>query len=122
MANNSQVGKYLEALERLKAQGKPINNDAVAAEAGSGKGSIKKSRPGHADLIAAIEKAALEQKQAKVVADPVPALKGELSLLEARLDEALEREMNLLAEVYELREQVRQLSKGRLTVAASKGR
>ncbi len=52
MANKSQTEKYLAALERLKAQGKPINNDAVAQEAGSGKGSIKKSRAGHVELYA----------------------------------------------------------------------
>jgi predicted nucleic acid-binding Zn-ribbon protein len=122
MANKTQTEKYLAALERLKAQGKPINNDAVALEAGSGKGSIKKSRAGHADLIAAIEQAAEEQRQAKAVNDPVPPLRQEISLLERRLDEALEREVNLLAEVYQLREEVRQLSKGRLSVASSRSR
>lgn len=122
MANKSQTEKYLAALERLMAQGKPINNDAVALEAGSGKGSIKKSRAGHAELIAAIERAAEEQRQAKVASDPVPPLRQEISLLERRLDDALEREVNLLQEVYQLREEVRQLSKGRLSVASSKNR
>lgn len=122
MANKTQTEKYLAALERLKAQGKPINNDAVALEAGSGKGSIKKSRAGHTDLIAAIKQAAEEQRQAKAVNDPVPPLRQEISLLERRLDEALEREVNLLAEVYQLREEVRQLSKGRLSMASSRSR
>lgn len=122
MANKTQTEKYLAALERLKVQGKPINNDAVALEAGSGKGSIKKSRAGHAELIAAIERAAEEQRQAKVASDPVPPLRQEISLLERRLDDALEREVNLLQEVYQLREEVRQLSKGRLSVASSRSR
>ena len=122
MANKSQTEKYLAALERLKAQGKPINNDAVALEAGSGKGSIKKSRAGHAELIAAIERAAEEQRQAKASSDPVPPLREEISLLSRRLDDALEREASLLAEVYQLREEVKQLSKGRLTVASSRDR
>ena len=122
MANKSQTEKYLAALERLKAQGKPINNDAVAQEAGSGKGSIKKSRAGHVELIAAIEEAAQEQRQAKAEEDPVPLMRQELALLGRQLDDALEREVNLLAEVYQLREEVKQLSKGRLTVASSKDR
>lgn len=118
MANKSQVEKYLAALERLKAQGKPINNDAVAQEAGSGKGSIKRSRAGHAELIAAIERAAEEQRQAKADNDPVPPLRLKIVLLGRQLDDALEREVNLLAENYQLREEVKQLSKGRLTVAS----
>jgi len=122
MANKSQAEKYLAALERLKAQGKPINNDAVAQEAGSGKGSIKKSRAGHAELIAAIERAAEEQRKAKADNDPVPSLQQEIVLLGRKLDDALEREVNLLAEVYLLREKVTQLSKGRLTVASSTDR
>jgi hypothetical protein len=120
MANKSQVEKYLAALERLKAQGKPINNDAVAQEAGSGKGSIKKSRAGHAELIAAIERAAEEQRQAKAVSDPIPPLRLEISRLGRQLDAALEREVNLIAEVYQLRQEVKQLRKGRLTIASSK--
>lgn len=122
MANKTQAEKYLAALERLKAQGKPISNDAVALEAGSGKGSIKKSRAGHAELIKAIEQAAKEQRQRKASTDPAPLLREENSLLARRLDDALEREVNLLHEVYQLREEVKQLSKGRLSVASSKGR
>lgn len=122
MANKSQVEKYLAALERLKAQGKPIDNDAVVHEAGSGKGSIKKSRAGHAELIAAIERAAEEQRQAKADNDPLPPLRLKIVLLGRQLDDALEREVNLFAENYQLREEVKQLSKGRLTVASSKDR
>lgn len=106
-----QVEKYFDALERLKARGEPVNNDAVAREAGSGKGSIKKSRPGYAGLIAAIEQAALEQKQAKATADPAPQLRQLIATLEQRLDISLEREICLLNEVFALREEVRQLAK-----------
>ena len=49
-------------------------------------------------------------------------MRQELALLGRQLDDALEREVNLLAEVYQLREEVKQLSKGRLTVASSKDR
>lgn len=118
MAAKSQVDKYFEALGRLKARGEPINNDAVAKEAGSGKGSVKKSRPGHAALIAAIEQAALEQKQVKAAADPTPLLRQQLATLQLRLDGALEREVCLLNEVYHLREENRQLKQGRLSVVS----
>ena len=45
MSARVQVDKYFAALERLKVRKKPINNDAVALEAGCGRGSIKKSSP-----------------------------------------------------------------------------
>lgn len=120
MAAKSQVDKYFEALARLKARGEPINNDAVAKEAGSGKGSIKKSRPGYATLIAAIEQAALEQKQVKAAADPIPQLRQQLAMLRQQLDSALEREVCLLDEVFHLREENRQLKQGRLTVVSGR--
>ncbi len=120
MAAKSQVGKYFEALARLQARGEPINNDAVALEAGSGKGSLKRSRPGHAEIIAAIAQAALEQKQQMATSDPVPQLKQQLKSLEARLDSALEREICLLNEVYHLREENRQLKQGRLSLVPGK--
>lgn len=120
MAAKRQVDKYFDALARLKARGELINNDAVAREAGSGKGSIKRSRPGYAALIVAIEQAALEQKQAKAAADPTPQLRQQLAMLRQRLDSALEREVCLLNEVYDLREENRQLKQGRLTVVSDK--
>lgn len=114
MGAKSQVGKYFEALKRLEARGAPINNDAVAIEAGSGRGSIKKSRPAYAALIEAIELAEKEQAEVKAASDPVPGLRQELERLRSRLDEALEREVNLLYEVLTLREEVRQFKQGRL--------
>lgn len=120
MSAKSQVGKYFEALERLKALGASINNDAVALEAGSGRGSIKRSRPIYADLIAAIDRAAAEQVQAKAAADPVPKLRQRALDLQTRLDEALEREACLLYEVLSLREEVRQLKQGRLIAVSKK--
>lgn len=116
MGAKSQVGKYHEALERLKVRGAPINNDTVALEAGSGRGSIKKSRAGYADLISAIDQAAKEQAQTKAASDPVPGLRSDIERLQARLDEALEREVNLLYEVLTLREENRQLKESRLFV------
>lgn len=122
MAAKSQVDKYFEALERLKTRKESINNDSVAKEAGSGKGSIKKSRPGYAALIAAIEQAALEQKQVKAAADPTPQLRQQLATTQQRLDSALERELCLLNEVYHLREENYQLKMGKLLVIPNKTR
>jgi hypothetical protein len=114
MSAKVQVDKYFEALQRLSASRAPISNDAVALEAGSGRGSIKKSRPAYAELITAIDRAATEQAEAKVATDPTPALRLEIHTLTQRLDQALEREVCLLHEVYTLREENRQLKTGRL--------
>lgn len=113
MSAKIQVQKYFDALNRLIARGAPISNDAVALEAGSGRGSIKKSRAGYAELIAAIDNAALTRSEAIAAADPTPALRLELQSVIQRLDQALEREICLLHEVYTLREENRQLKLGR---------
>lgn len=118
MSAKLQVEKYFSALQRLKDRGEPISNDAVALEACSGRGSIKRSRPAYAELISAIEQAAREQVQSKQSVDPVPALRQEVELLRRKLDKSLEREICLLHEVYDLREENRQLKMGRLTPVA----
>lgn len=110
MSPKVQVDQYFAALERLKARGEPISNDAVALEAGKGRGSIKKSRPAHAELVAAIDQAMKEQQETKVVADPVPGLKRDIEELKRRLDQSLDREVALLHELYDLRAKVNQLS------------
>lgn len=110
MSAKIQVDKYFAALERLKRRGAPISNDAVALEAGSGRGSIKKSRPAYAELIAAIETEAKRQAETKVAVDPTPALRQDIELLTRRLDQSLEREVALLNEVYDLRAKVKQLT------------
>lgn len=116
MSAKIQVEKYFAALQRLVDRGAPINNDTVALEARSGRGSIKRSRPAYAELIAAIDEAAKAQAEKKAAADPLPALKEEVAALNRRLDQALEREVCLLQEVYTLREELRQARAGRLTV------
>lgn len=109
MSAKLQVAKYFEALQRLIDRGDKINNDTVALEAGSGRGSIKKSRAAYAELIAAIDQAAQAQATTKAETDPVLALRQEKTDLVRLLDGALERELALLSEVYDLREEVRQL-------------
>lgn len=110
MSAKIQDEQYFAALSRLIASGRPISNDAVAMEAGKGRGSIKKSRPAHAELIAAIDKASEEQEEAKVAADPVPGLNRDIEELKRRLDQSLDRELALLNEVYDLRAEVKQLA------------
>lgn len=108
MSGKVQTQQYFEALERLKRKGTPISKDSVALEAGRIRGSIKKSRQSHAALIVAIESAAKEQAESRPE-DPVPALRADKAELMARLDAALDREVALLAEIYELRLTVKQL-------------
>lgn len=109
MSAKVQVDQYVAALERLVARGAPISNDAVAIEAGKGRGSIKKSRPAHEELIKKINAAILQQEEDKLAADPVPGLKMDIDKLTRRLDQSLEREVALLNELYDLRAQVKQL-------------
>ena len=110
MSAKLQVEKYFAALERLKARGEPISNDAVALEAGSGRGSIKKSRPAYTELILAIDAAAKLHVEEKTSSDLVPGLRDDVAALTRRLDQALEREVALLNELYELRVRVQQLT------------
>lgn len=110
MSAKIQVGKYFAALGRLTARGEPISNDAVALEAGSGRGSIKKSRSAYAELIVAIDAAAKQQAEAKVALDPVPGMRKDIEGLTRRLDQSLDREVALLHELYDLRAEVKQLA------------
>lgn len=109
MSAKVQVDQYFAALDRLKARGEPIGNDAVALEAGKGRGSIKRSRPAHAELILAIEKAMKEQKETKVAVDPVPSLKKDIEELKMRLEQSRETEAVLLKKFYVLQAKVNQL-------------
>lgn len=102
---------YFEALERLK-KGRPtvvakamrISNDAVAIEAGRGKGSIKKSRPIFKALIDAIAQAAAEQARPKEESKETLLLaKNEAKKYRKLWEEALVREISLLNEVYTLK-------------------
>jgi DNA invertase Pin-like site-specific DNA recombinase len=111
----NQIADYFAALDRLKRRHEKINNDAVAIEAGRTKGSIKKSRPVFAELIAAIDAAA--SKQAHPRTDHVARLnrlKETVSELRLQLDASYARELSLLAEIYELRKQVANLTGGKV--------
>lgn len=118
MTQTNSIDDYFEALERLK-KGRPtvipkdskITNDAVAAEAGRGKGSIKKSRPMFANLIIAIDQAATVQSSLQN-AQRERLTKAKLSSDRYRLElEASQaRELSLLNQFYELKKELMQLT------------
>lgn len=115
--SNSLI-EYTEALERLKnnqpvrvPKGTKITNDAVALEAGRGKGSIKKSRPVFHDLIEAIEHAAAGQVNRAVVSkDKLNKAKKLALQYREELEAALAREVSLLRELYTVRKQLADLT------------
>ena len=112
MTNNT-MEEYFAALQRLKSRKERINNDTVAIEAGRKKGSIKKSRPQFAELIKAIDLAALEVDN--VLNEPINRLskvKDEKAVLQKRLDESLEREIVLIKQVFDLQKELEQLKNG----------
>ena len=109
---------YYEALDRLRTgesvrvpNGTLITNNAVSLEAGRGAGSIKKSRDVFADLIVAIDEAAVEQSKGKV------KLKDNLSKAQTSAkdyrklwEDGLQREMSLLREIMELKQKLASLT------------
>jgi hypothetical protein len=115
---NEMLEPYYQALARLKA-GKPqmvakgtkITNDAVSLEAGRKKGSIKKSRPAFAGLIADIDLAMAEQGLPQQMhMQIVDKTKKRARDLQAELDSALGREHSLLLELYETRKELNRLT------------
>lgn len=109
------LSEYLAALERLKSgctlhvpQGTKITNDAVAMEAGRGKGSIKKSRLIFTDLIAAIKTAATEESAPDIVQKKRLEKANQDVLKYRELYEAgLARELSLLHEIEGLKSELR---------------
>lgn len=106
---------YYAALERLKKRGAKINNDTVALEAGNKKGSIKRSRPVFDELIKAIDVAAADvaEKRAQPAAK-IKQLKDDKKSLQQLLDESIEREINLLDEIYTLKAQLAAYAAGKI--------
>lgn len=114
------LSEYFEALERL-VKNKPvrvpagtrISNDSVSLEAGRGKGSIKRSRPVFARLIAAIEAATEAQPGKKVVMAAkakAERYKSKLEDLQAALDSSLAREVSLLSQLLDARRRIEELT------------
>ncbi|SDT96131.1 hypothetical protein [Geopseudomonas guangdongensis] len=115
----SAVDNYRAALRRL-IEGKPksvpkgsaINKDTVALEAGRKRGSIKKSRAEHAELIAEIEAAAaaVQQESSRLSASEdakkqralKQAAKDQLNVFKAEYELALQEIATLAQENYSL--------------------
>lgn len=70
----SALQRLIENSPKILPKGSSINNDTVALEAGRKRGSIKKSRAEHAELILDIKAAALNPKEVK---DEPNSLKAE---------------------------------------------
>ena len=111
--------EYYDALDRLKAgrpkhvpKGTNITNDSVSLEAGRKKGSIKRSRPQFAELIAAIDAASQEQNHTpeKELATKLAKQKDEAKNYRQLYEEALGREQSLAAEVFRLRLELAKLT------------
>jgi len=111
------LNEYFEALARLKSnrpvhvpKGTKITNDAVSLEAGRGKGSIKKSRPLFADLIAAIDTAAAEHAAPGAVDQAkIAKSKAQVERYRTLYEEAIVREVSLLKENFELKRELQRL-------------
>lgn len=109
--------EYFETLARLKSnrpvhvpKGTKITNDAVSLEAGRSKGSIKKSRPLFADLIAAIDAAAAKQAAPGAVDQAkIAKSKTQVAHYRALYEEAISREVSLLKENFELKRDLQRL-------------
>lgn len=118
MTQSQPLGEYFAALQRLKKgqpnvvpKGTKITNDAVALEAGRGKGSIKKSRVVNADLIQAIDDAAAEQSKPKIEQKvQLSKSKGTAEQLRRDLEAAFGREISLLNELYETKKKLARLT------------
>jgi len=107
------LSAYFAALERLKRSKAKINNDSVAIEAGRKKGSIKKSRPQFAPLIAAIDAANVDVRRPQTDAsDRLERAKETSKTLQGQLDAALARELSLLQQVLDLKKELAQLRGG----------
>jgi hypothetical protein len=110
----SSLDEYFGALERLKAgqplrvaRGTRITNDAVALEAGRGKGSIKKSRPVFRALLDAIEQAAAGQTTpARAARHKLEKAKDSANGYREQLEAALAREVSLLRELYAVKKEL----------------
>lgn len=112
------VDEYFAALERLKkgrptivSKGTKITNDAVAIEAGRGKGSIKKSRTVFAELIHAIDEAIADQARPRNEQNE-RLNRAQMVATEFRqaLEASLAREISLLHELYDVKKKLASLT------------
>lgn len=114
------LNDYFAALERLKRnapsvvpKGTKISNDAVSIEAGRAKGSIKRSRKVFHDLIEAIDHAVSEQSKPKRdTTEKLTSARTSANRYRELWEEALAREVSLLAELLETKQALAKLAGG----------
>lgn len=114
---NDPIDVYYSALERLKsgktvlvAAGTRITKDSVALEAGRKRGSIKKSRPSFARLIELIESAAKASIQDVPIEAKDLSWQQKAERYRALYEQALSREVNLVHEIFTLKERLHRLT------------
>ena len=104
---------YFDALKRL-IRGEPrnvrkgtrISNDSVSLEAGRKKGTIKKSRPVFGELLEAIKAASMaEGKPKDETREQLDRAKAEIARYRTLWEEALAREVSLVKELWDTREE-----------------
>ncbi|MEW8053277.1 MAG: hypothetical protein AB2809_23220 [Candidatus Thiodiazotropha sp.] len=120
---SNKLSDYYEALDRLQKgqtlnvpKGTKITKDAVALEAGRGRGSIKKSRPIFHDLIQLIQEAATTQVRPIVKAEEkVAKYRAVADKYRLLWEEAIARELSLIHELYELKTELSKLQSTKVT-------
>jgi len=101
------LGRFKKGTSTVVPRGTKITNDAVALEAGRGKGSIKKSRPVFTDLIQAIDEAAAEQSKPKnKQKERLNKAKTTADQCRRDLEASLAREISLLHELFEIKKKL----------------
>ncbi|KLN58894.1 hypothetical protein WH96_20535 [Kiloniella spongiae] len=108
------LDEYYAALERLKnevpikvSKNSKITNDSVALEAGRKKGTIKKSRPIYSELIEAIKAVNIEKNKATQQREKkYKTLKENVAKYKVLWEESLAREISLIHENHELKQQL----------------
>ncbi|MCU7868302.1 MAG: hypothetical protein AAES65_11025 [Candidatus Thiodiazotropha sp. (ex. Lucinoma kazani)] len=120
---SNKLNEYYEALDRLQRgqtlnvpKGTKITKDAVALEAGRGRGSIKKSRPIFHNLIQSIQEAATTQVRPIAKAEEkVAKYRATADKYRQLWEEALARELSLIHELHELKLELSKLQSSKVT-------
>lgn len=110
------ITEYYDALERLKKdkpiivkRGTKIGNDTVALEAGRSRGSIKKSRHEHTDLIKDIAKAAEQENKPKKENNlRIEKLTSERNYYKEEYHKSVGRELMLIDRLAELEKEIKE--------------
>jgi hypothetical protein len=106
-----EITDYFRALERLQERKAVITADAVAIEAGAGKGAIKRKRPRFKELLKAIDAAKAERAMpAKNRRDKLAKTQEQLRDCQRRLEESLARELSLIMNVFRLKQELSEIT------------